>query len=120
MIEASKSGISIALIQEPYVGGVGYMKDYRGAQLYQCAQRSSGVVKTAIAVFNDNISDTQYPNLTTNNLTVVKIGMGVREVGVISLYLEPDIPIEPYMDHLRHVLTKIGKIEVLIGGDVKA
>ncbi|CAK1595525.1 unnamed protein product [Parnassius mnemosyne] len=120
MIEASKSGMSIALIQEPYVGGVGNMKNYRGARIYQCTQRVSGVVKTAIAVFNNNINVTQYPALTTNNFTVIKIGMGAWEMGVISLYLEPDLPIEPYMAHLKLILTKIGKIDVLIGGDGNA
>ncbi|CAK1582710.1 unnamed protein product [Parnassius mnemosyne] len=119
MLEASKGGMSLALIQEPYVGGVGYMRDYRGARIFQSGQ-TEGVVKAAIAVFDNNIYVTQCPTLTTNNIAVVVVKTNTWEMGVISLYLEPDVPIEPYMDQLKDIVTKLGKMKILIGGDTNA
>ncbi|CAK1602629.1 unnamed protein product [Parnassius mnemosyne] len=120
MLEASKKGMSFALIQEPYVGRVGYLRDYRGARIFQSAKRGEGVVKAAIAVFDNNIYVTQCPTLTTNNIVTIKMQMNTLEIGLISLYLEPDSPIEPYINQLKKIVTKMGKTEVIIGGDTNA
>ncbi|CAK1579828.1 unnamed protein product [Parnassius mnemosyne] len=114
MLEASKSGISFALIQEPYVGGIGCMKDYRGVRVFQCSKRREGVVKAAKAVFDSNIDITQCPSLTRNNIAVVKIRTDTWELAVISLYLEPDSPNEPYLAQLKTIVSRMGRTQILI------
>ncbi|CAH2218226.1 jg13488 [Pararge aegeria aegeria] len=118
MIEAEKSKTAIALIQEPYVGGIGRMRDYPGVRIFQCTD--SGVVKAAVAVFDRDMVVTQDPKLTTNNIAAVKIATNAWEIGVISFYLEPNQPIEPYLDQLRKVVEEIGPRYILVGGDANA
>ncbi|CAH2210568.1 jg22675, partial [Pararge aegeria aegeria] len=120
MIEADKRKIALALIQEPYVGAMGRMKDYTGVRIFQCIGGQNGVVKAAIAVFDKELVVTQELTRTTNNIVVVKISTSAWEVGVVSFYLEPDQPIEPYLNQLRKIVDDLGMRYILVGGDANA
>lgn len=118
MMEASKRKVAFALIQEPYVGGTGRMKDYAGVRVYQCT--GCGPVKAAVVVFDGNMIVTLDTKLTTNNIVVAKIATSAWEIGVVSFYLEPNQPIEPYLDQLRKVVDELGTRHTLVGGDANA
>ncbi|XP_063833265.1 uncharacterized protein LOC135082400 [Ostrinia nubilalis] len=120
MIEANERKLAFALLQEPYVGGVRRMKDYRGARLYQNAIVGDGTVKAAIVVFDDSLDVIQCPKLTNNNIVVVRIRTASWEIAVVSFYFEPDQPIEPYLEQLRTIREELGSTSLLIGGDSNA
>ncbi|XP_063838171.1 uncharacterized protein LOC135087301 [Ostrinia nubilalis] len=120
MIEASERKLALALLQEPYVGGVRRMKDYRGARLYQNATVGDGTVKAAIVVFDDSLDVIQCPKLTNNNIVVVRIRTAAWEIAAVSFYFEPDQPIEPYLEQLRTIREELGPMSLLIGGDSNA
>ncbi|XP_063834856.1 uncharacterized protein LOC135084043 [Ostrinia nubilalis] len=120
MIEASERKLAFALLQEPYVGGVRRMKDYRGARLYQNAIVGDGTVKAAIVVFDDSLDVIQCPKLTNNNIVVVRIRTASWEIAAVSFYFEPDQPIEPYLEQLRTIREELGSTSLLIGGDSNA
>ncbi|KAG6438774.1 hypothetical protein O3G_MSEX000213, partial [Manduca sexta] len=120
LLEAKARGFDIALIQEPYVGGQGRVRDHRGVRIYQGDNRQGAVVKAAVAVLNDKLTVTQCPSLTTTNIVVVKIQTGIREIVFISFYFEPDKPIGPYLEQLGDIVDKLGPRQILIGGDTNA
>lgn len=120
MIEASKRKIAAALIQEPYVGGTKSMSGFKGARIFQNISPGEGTVKAAIAIFDPNLKVVQYPELTTNNIAVVRIQTNFWNVTLVSLYFEPDSPIEPYLNHLRRIHQEIGPKRMIIGGDSNA
>ena len=120
MIEAEKRDITIALLQEPYVGNTKEMRGYKGARIFQCTSPGEGTVKAAIAVFKQDIYIRQYPELTTNNFCVIGATTGAKEITLVSYYFEPDRPIEPYLRHLALIGEKIGHNRLIIGGDANA
>ncbi|CAB3256933.1 unnamed protein product [Arctia plantaginis] len=52
---AEERKVAIALIQEPYVGSIRRMRDYRGVRIFQALDDGSGTVKAAIAVFEQDL-----------------------------------------------------------------
>lgn len=120
MLEARKRNLDFALLQEPYVGGIGQVKDYRGARIYQCTNRGVLPVKAAIVVFNDDMVVVPCPDFTTNNIAVVKVTTKTWEIVLLSMYFEPDQDIEPYLEQLRCIVQNAGSSKVLIGGDANA
>ncbi|XP_049874511.1 uncharacterized protein LOC126372706 [Pectinophora gossypiella] len=120
MLEANKIRAAFALLQEPYVGSSSGMKAYRGARIFQNTGQEEGTVKAAIAVFDQDMDIVQYPELTTNNILVVRIRTSAWEMVVISCYFEPDQPIEPYLEQLKGIRRKLQPKLFLIGGDVNA
>ncbi|CAH2216015.1 jg23121, partial [Pararge aegeria aegeria] len=120
MIEATHGKFAVALLQEPYVGGIGKMKSYRGVRIYQSADQGEGTVKAAIAVFQQELEIIQYPKFTTNNIVVVKIRTSAWETTVVSYYFEPNRPIEPYLQHLGKIVKELGTRHIIVGGDANA
>ena len=116
---AASRKVTAALLQEPYVGGVGSLKMYRGARIFQNTNRLEGTVKAAIAVFDQDLEVTQCPEFTTNNIVVVKISTSAWKITLVSFYFEPNSPIEPYLEQLRKVATA-SPTNLLIGGDSNA
>nr|XP_037877570.1 uncharacterized protein LOC119631152 [Bombyx mori] len=123
LIEAKNRGISVALIQEPYVGASRVMKSYRGARIFQSAGPRDGTVKAAIAVFNPDLNVVQYPKLTTNNIVVVGLRTGAWEITLVSFYFENSEggqPITPDLEYLVRIDKEIGSKKWIIGGDANA
>ncbi|CAH2225630.1 jg2420 [Pararge aegeria aegeria] len=121
MLEASKHNAAFALIQEPYVGRIGRMRDYTGVRIFQCGKvGGSSVVKAAIAVFDNDLAVVPNSKLTTTNIAVVKIKTPAWEMAVVSLYFEPNQPIEPYLDQLQEVVKSLKTQYVVLGGDANA
>ncbi|XP_047028061.1 uncharacterized protein LOC124636164 [Helicoverpa zea] len=120
LIEAGDRKVALALLQEPYVGGIRKMRDYHGVRIFQSADQGEGTVKSAIAVFNHDLDVLQCPELTTNNITVVRIRTRAWEIAVVSFYFEPDQPIEPYLEQLRRIREEMGHLDIIVGGDANA
>ncbi|XP_073966108.1 uncharacterized protein [Choristoneura fumiferana] len=123
MIEAEKRGVAVALIQEPYVGSIGEMRGRRGVRVFQNTSVGDGVVKSAIAVFDQEVDVVQLPQLTTNNIVVVRIQTGAWVITLASVYLEcpkHDHPIGADLDSLARIDREIGSAGWILGGDVNA
>ncbi|XP_063539417.1 uncharacterized protein LOC134748560 [Cydia strobilella] len=118
--EAKQRGIAVALLQEPYVGGAKVTRSYKGVRIFQGTGAGEGTVKAAIAVFDDDIKVTQYPKLTTDNVVAVSIQTSAWEVVLVSLYLEPDQPMEPHLEQLEKVAKELKPQRWIIGGDFNA
>lgn len=120
MTEAAQRKWTLGLVQEPYIGGVGKMKNYAGVRIVQCGGNSETVTKAAILIFDTRIDLIPNPLLTTTNFAVAKIKSDKWEIGVVSMYLESDKPIEPYIQWMRKIVSEIGTNKVILGGDVNA
>lgn len=120
ILEAGKMKLAFAMVQEPYIGSVGVMKNYQGTRVVQCARKTEKVNKAAIVLFDDAINLKQCPNLTTENFAVAKLRTGAWEIGVVSVYFDGGQPIEPDLDHIRVIMEGIGVRDVILGGDVNA
>lgn len=121
MIEANRSKVAFALLQEPYVGAAKKLKNYGTARIFQNTNQGDGTIKAAIVVFDGNVEATLCPQFTTNNMVVVKIRTGAWEIVAVSIYFEPKPePIEPYLEQLRAMTESIDTNMVIVGGDVNA
>ncbi|CAK1584032.1 unnamed protein product [Parnassius mnemosyne] len=120
--EATWKKISFALVQEPYIGRIGEMKYYPGTRIIQCHREpnTEKVIKAAIVLFDDAINITQCPGLTTKNIAVAKLRTGTWEMGVVSVYLECDKPIDQYLDTIEKAVEALGTLNVILGGDVNS
>ncbi|KAJ2952394.1 hypothetical protein O0L34_g4681 [Tuta absoluta] len=96
------------------------MKNYAGVRVVQCERKSERVNKAAIVLFDQSIDITLCPNLTTENIVAVKLKTGAKETGVVSVYLEGDKPIEPYINQIKKTIEEIGTKDLILGGDVNA
>lgn len=119
-MEGPKRGVAIALLQEPYVGASKSMKGYRGVRIFQSTNKGDRTVKAAIAVFQNDITITQFPKITTNNCCVIGITTSAWEITLGSYYFEPDTPITPYLQHLQRISDKVGSERWIAGGDANA
>lgn len=70
ILESQKRGAYFALIQEPYVGSEGEMKQARGYRVIQKRQYRTKPVKSAIVVFNNDVEVVESPEMTTENIVV--------------------------------------------------
>lgn len=95
------------------------MKRYGGARIFQGADTDTPN-KSAIVVLDNKIVVTQHPRLTTNNVVVVGVRVGAREITLVSVYFEPDKPLDPYIELLREIKQKTGADRLIVGGDVNA
>ncbi|CAK1598146.1 unnamed protein product [Parnassius mnemosyne] len=98
------------------------MKNYSGTRIIQSSRslNTEKVIKAAIVLFDDTIDMTPCPSLTTENIAVAKLRTGAWEIGVVSVYLEGDKPIEPYLNMIGEAVESIGTRNVILGGDVNA
>lgn len=101
LIEATKRKAAIALLQEPYVGGSSRMRLYRGVKIFQ--NTGEILTKAAIAMLNPHLDITQHPDLTTDNIAVVSVATKSWKLTLISCSFEPDLPIEPYLEHVTKI-----------------
>lgn len=120
---AAEEKLAFALLQEPYVGVIGRMSDYRGVRIYQYTGTDNETVKAAIAVFDADIDVIFYPEWTTHNIVVAKLRTRAWEVVVVSFYFEPHPStmeqLGKYLEQLKQIERKFGKY-IIVGGDANA
>lgn len=121
LIQVAKGkGISIALVQEPYVGRSGSMSHYPGTQIIQCTLNRVKPVKAAIVVFGDQLQVIHDPQMVTETEAAVVLVAGTLKIGALSVYFEGDQDIEPYLGRTQAACNKISTNNILVGGDVNA
>lgn len=119
LLEAVKRRVSVALLQEPYIGGAKEMRSHQGVRIFQNVNYGEGTVKAAIAVFDQHLIVKQYPKLTTNNVVVISVHTDAWEVTLVSFYFEPDRLVLPYLEHLKNISHTI-QTRWVAGGDANA
>lgn len=112
--------ISVALVQEPYVGRTGVMKRNPGTQVIQCSLNRQKPVKAAIVVFGNNMEVIHDPQLVTENIAAVLLKVGQLSLGVLSVYFEGDQDIEHYLSGTHHTIHKMPTNNIIVGGDINA
>lgn len=119
---AEEQGTAIALVQEPYVGSTGTVKQVPGTTVIQCTLNRQKRVKAAVIVFGDRLKVTHDPQLVTETEAAVLIEAGPLKLGIVSVYYEGDDSITPYIERTRAVCEKLSThtANILIGGDVNA
>lgn len=120
IMEGRRRKATLALLQEPYVGGSGEMGASGGVRIYQSRSGGDGVVKASIAVFDDSIDAVLIPDLSSTNVTVVRLSTAAWVILVASVYFEPSQPLEPYLEIIKSICGRTGQFGVLLGGDVNA
>lgn len=118
--EGHKRGTSFAIVQEPYVGSVGEITPASGFRVIQRTQNRVKPVKSAIVVFDDQLEILECPELTTENIVVMILKSMTSKIGVVSVYFEDSLPIEPYLTHIKMISEKLSECQLIIGGDVNA
>ncbi|GBP78326.1 hypothetical protein EVAR_52381_1 [Eumeta japonica] len=82
---ATEKGISIALVQEPYVGNQGILKQNPGTKVIQCTVGRQKPVKAAIIVFGDKVEETR----TSSHISSER--KGLQNLGTENLIIAGDI-----------------------------
>lgn len=120
--EAQKRGVGFGLIQEPYVGAIGRVKDYVGTRIVQKITPTipGKPIKAAIVVLDQNIRILADPTLSSENIAHAILSTDKWEIEVMSVYFEEDQALLPYMDHIRRILGKSKTKYIVIGGDINA
>lgn len=117
---AQERGVSVALVQEPYVGRTGVMTQIPGTQVVQCTLGHQTPVKAAIVVYGDTLEVIHDPQLVTENIAAVCIKAGQLSFGILSVYFEGDADIEPYIVVTGRVISRLATTNIIVGGDVNA
>ncbi|GBP79447.1 RNA-directed DNA polymerase from mobile element jockey [Eumeta japonica] len=94
---ATEKGISIALIQDPYVGNRDILQQNPDTKVIQCTVGRQKPVKAAIIVFGDKVDVLHDSQLVTETESAVLLKIGRMKLGIISIYFEGDEDIEPYI-----------------------
>lgn len=121
--EAGKLKIIFALVQEPYyVGANKALKHYRVTRVIQMHQNRTKLVKAAIVVFDESVEIVEDPALTSENIAVALLKTGAWTLGVVSVYFEDYLPINPYIDKIKFIHGELKKRtgNIIIGGDCNA
>ncbi|GBP65857.1 Putative 115 kDa protein in type-1 retrotransposable element R1DM [Eumeta japonica] len=108
LVEAGRRKIAVALVQEPYVGNIGELRRYPGCRVVQKATPRRGPFKAAIIILNSGVNVEEDQTLIDENVTAAVIKAGNCRIGVVSVYFKGDIPIDPYVDGVRYVCSKLG------------
>lgn len=119
---AERGNVAVALVQEPYVGSSGTVKQYPGTKVIQCTLNRQKPVKAAIIVFGDLLRVINDPQLVTETESAVLLEAGRLKLGVVSVYYEGDSEIEPYIERTKAVCYKLKQQtnNLIVGGDVNA
>lgn len=117
---AKEKGVSIALVQEPYVGKSGVLKQHSGTQVIQCTLNRQKPVKAAIIIFGDRLEVIHDPQLVTETEAAVLLVAGKLKIGVVSVYFDGDEDIEPYLRRTQAACRKLDTNNIIVAGDVNA
>lgn len=111
------NNVHIALISEPYVGNVTYLRSIQGLKIFQfsCVDR----VKACIFIRDDiAASALGKSDLSSSNLAVVDLKLNNKTVTIASIYIEPrDDPFNT-IAKLDGLMTVKNTHSVVIGGDL--
>ncbi|GBP34433.1 hypothetical protein EVAR_25036_1 [Eumeta japonica] len=99
--------IAGALIQKPYVGNIGGLRQYCGWRVIQrVAPRTRQTVrpiKTAIIILGSDVDDEEDQTLIDKNVTATLITAGNCRTNVVWVYLESAKSIGPRFDRVKSV-----------------
>lgn len=118
--EAGRRKTALALVSEPYIGARGVLKQHTGTRVVQRSFNRTKPNKAAIIVFDPDIEIEEHPLLTTENLVTATLKTNTWTIGVVSMYLEKEEPIEQDIEKLKLICDQIEVDKVLIGGDTNA
>lgn len=115
--KAFEEGIDIILVQEPYqakskVTGYGISN--------RIVQSKEGEPWTAIIILNPSICALQITDLCSSHVSVVEITMATKQIYLVSAYFQKRDDIEPHIESLDRVLTRLAGKEVIICIDANA
>lgn len=110
----------MALVQEPYVGNTGEIKQYPGIRVIQCTINRRKPVKAAVMIFSDRLRIIHDPQLVTETEAAVLVTSGSLQLGVISVYLEGDQDIHLNLVRLKEFIPKLRTKNLIVAGDVNA
>ncbi|XP_048480282.1 uncharacterized protein LOC119694816, partial [Plutella xylostella] len=119
---AEDNGTAVAIVQEPYVGSSGIVKQVPGTTVIQCTLNRQKPVKAAVIIFGDRLRVTHDPQLVTETEAAVLVEAGPLKLGIVSVYYEGDDSISPYIERTKAVCEKLSSFtaNILIGGDINA
>lgn len=120
LLESQKQKVAITLVQKPYVGAIGEVKQYAGTRIVQKTQNTTKPIKAAIIVLDEGVEIIENPTLTTENVAFAKIKSEIWSMAMVSMYFKNTQPIEPYLEHLKLIQKEIGPTKFLKGGDCNA
>lgn len=120
LIEAEKQKTCFALVQEPYIGSKGEVKQYSGTRVVQRTLHRTKPIKAAIIVFDEAIEVVANPMLTTENIAVAILKTSDWTMAVLSIYFEDSLPIDPYLDEIKRICSELKMGKLIIGGDGNA
>lgn len=92
------------------------MTSHRVAQ----GENGEGLVKAVIVVLDPTCSVVVNPTLQSKNIATATIGYGSDKIGLASVYLEGDHPVEPYLLDIKRAVDGLGEAGTIIGGDFNA
>lgn len=116
---AEAAGVSILMLQEPYVGNTGRLTlGHRVIQYLGTA--GTKPVKSAIVVLDPTIRTTVDQDLITENMVCMVASRGTIDLGLVSLYWEGTEPIEGYLRRLQSCLPRLGTDKHVVAGDINA
>ncbi|GBP26465.1 Putative 115 kDa protein in type-1 retrotransposable element R1DM [Eumeta japonica] len=120
LVEAKRRKITVALVQETYIGNIGELRRYPGCKVVQKTTPRRGPVKAAIIILNSDIDSEEDQTLNDGNVAAAVIKAENCRIGVVSVYFEGDMPIGPYLDRVRYVCAKLGTDKIILRSDVNA
>ncbi|CAG4980804.1 unnamed protein product [Parnassius apollo] len=117
---ASNKGVSITIVQEPYVGKNGVIKEHPGTRVVQCSLNRQKPVKAAVLIFGDQLEIIHDPQLVTETEAAVLLVAGNLKLGVVSVYLEGEQDINPYLRRIQAACAKLHTNNIIVAGDINA
>lgn len=117
--EAENKGISILLIQEPYIGNKGYLSSNHRV-IQNPHSNTTNPVKSAAIILDQQLIVTENTRLHTANIIGFKIILNNLSVAFIGVYLEGETSIDPYLNHIEMVAESLQEANLIVAGDVNA
>ncbi|GBP97445.1 hypothetical protein EVAR_61152_1 [Eumeta japonica] len=117
---ATEKGISIALVQEPYVGNQGILKQNPGTKVIQCTVGRQKPVKAAIIVFGDKVEVLHDPQLVTETESAVPIKNRQNEAGYHLDLLRRRRGHRAIYHQNEKACKNLGTENLIIAGDINA
>ncbi|CAK1604661.1 unnamed protein product [Parnassius mnemosyne] len=116
---AEQQGISILMVQEPYVGAKAHI-----TCKYRVIQKDTGnkekPVKSAVIVVNPNIQYCVNQKIITENIVACRLCINEFSIGVINVYLEEGADIEDDLCNITRFIENLDTEHVILGGDFNA
>ncbi|GBP88699.1 Putative 115 kDa protein in type-1 retrotransposable element R1DM [Eumeta japonica] len=92
----------------------------RRSKLATRAADRTGPVKAALIIQDNDVDVETDQTLIDENVTAPVIKAGNCRVGVVSVYLEGDKPIGPFLNRVKWVCSKLGTEKFILGGYLNA